>query len=250
MDQPLDQFSLLKSHIDAYTKKDGTTVKAHETRIEAHGVKGMKSTPWRKEFKSEKHLADWMTKQDGNAELHGVREMEQSDPASKPAAMSASARHGGPLKVGERVKIKPEFQDEGDDDFHWHVVGDESKGRVDVSANIPGMKIQPTHTLQSHMVDRHESSDAPASNPEKAAIPASAVNVVGEDRYEFTHGKKPGGRGSYIFSPHKTHDFGAHGSTAGEHYFQSAHDSGYTDAKVAAKKWAAGKGHSTIHVQT
>jgi len=81
-----DQFSLLKSHIDAYTKKDGTTVKAHETRIEAHGVKGMKSTPWRKEFKSEKHLVDWMTKQDGNAELHGVRELEQSAPATKPEA--------------------------------------------------------------------------------------------------------------------------------------------------------------------
>jgi hypothetical protein len=92
MDQPVDQFSLLKSHIDAYTKNDGTTVKAHETRIEAHGVKGMKSTPWRKEFKSEKHLDDWMTKQDGNAELHGVREMEQSAPAAKPAAMPPVVR--------------------------------------------------------------------------------------------------------------------------------------------------------------
>lgn len=164
MDKPVDQFSLLKSHIDAYTKKDGTTVKAHETRIEAHGVKGMKSNPWRKEFKSHKHLDDWMTKQDGNAELHGVREMEQSAPA---------------------------------------------------------------------------------------AAPTSSVDVRGEERYEFTHGKKPGGKGgSYIFSPHKTHDFGAHGNKAGEDYFQSEHGSGYTDAKGAAKKWAAGKGHGTIYVQT
>jgi hypothetical protein len=250
MDKSPDQFSLLKSHIDSYTKKDGTTVKAHETkaqkhmesmivsanaegkkygpkttyigqheqeiggkkigvtshsgkeykqswsmdgatvdpakvqahleqhfggdesasaadpagpRIEAYGVKGMKSTPWRKEFKSRKHLDDWMTKQDGDAEIHGTSEMEQSTPAAKPA---------------------------------------------------------------------------------------SSVDVQGEDRYEFTHGKKPGGKGSYIFSPHKSHDFGAHGNTAGEHYFQSAHDAGYTDAKAAAKKWAAGKGHSTIHVQT
>jgi hypothetical protein len=55
---------------------------------------------------------------------------------------------------------------------------------------------------------------------------------------------------SYIFSPHNSHSFTLHGDKAGEDYFQSAHGAGYTDAKAAAKKWAAGKGHSRIHVQT
>lgn len=42
--------------------------------IEAHGVKGMKSTPWRKTFKHEDHLNDWAEKND--AEVHGVRDLE------------------------------------------------------------------------------------------------------------------------------------------------------------------------------
>lgn len=76
----MNQFDLLKSHIEAYTRKDGSVVKAHETRVEAHGVKGMKSTPWRKTFKSEKHFDDWMESQDGNAEVHGFRKLEADEP--------------------------------------------------------------------------------------------------------------------------------------------------------------------------
>jgi hypothetical protein len=44
--------------------------------IEAHGVKGMKSTPWRKTFKHEDHLSDWADKND--AEVHGTRDLEKS----------------------------------------------------------------------------------------------------------------------------------------------------------------------------
>jgi hypothetical protein len=43
--------------------------------IEAHGVKGMKSTPWRKTFKHEDHLSDWADKND--AEVHGTRDLEK-----------------------------------------------------------------------------------------------------------------------------------------------------------------------------
>jgi hypothetical protein len=87
-----------------------------------------------------------------------------------------------------------------------------------------------------------------ASTP---AVSSSSVSVGGEDTYQFVHGKKPGGKGgSYIFSPHSSHSFTLHGDKAGEDYFQSAHGAGYTDAKAAAKKWAAGMGHSRIHVQT
>lgn len=41
--------------------------------IEAYGVKGMRSTPWRKTFKSEAAFVAWLDKQDGNVEVLGIR---------------------------------------------------------------------------------------------------------------------------------------------------------------------------------
>jgi hypothetical protein len=46
------------------------------------------------------------------------------------------------------VKILPEFQDEGDDEFTWIVVNDEEKGRVDISAIDSPLTIKPIHTVQ------------------------------------------------------------------------------------------------------
>jgi hypothetical protein len=45
--------------------------------IEAHGIKGMKGTPWRKTFKSHDHLNDWAEKND-SVEVHGTRELESA----------------------------------------------------------------------------------------------------------------------------------------------------------------------------
>ena len=45
--------------------------------IEAHGIRGMKSTPWRKTFKSHEHLSDWADKND-SVEVHGTRDLEQA----------------------------------------------------------------------------------------------------------------------------------------------------------------------------
>lgn len=54
-----------------------------------------------------------------------------------------------PFVKGDRVRILPEFQDEGDDDFVWVVVGDEEKGRVDISPINTGMKITPVQVVQA-----------------------------------------------------------------------------------------------------
>lgn len=43
--------------------------------FEAHGVKGMKSTPWRKTFKDQSAFEAWLDKQGGNVEVHGTREI-------------------------------------------------------------------------------------------------------------------------------------------------------------------------------
>jgi hypothetical protein len=42
-------------------------------KIEAYGVKGMKSTPWRKVFKNQKEFEKWLDRNEGNVEVHGTR---------------------------------------------------------------------------------------------------------------------------------------------------------------------------------
>ncbi len=44
--------------------------------IEAHGIKGMKRSPWRKTFKHADHLNDWAEKND--AEVYGQRDLESA----------------------------------------------------------------------------------------------------------------------------------------------------------------------------
>lgn len=47
-----------------------------EKKIEAYGVKGLKSTPWRKIFKSQEALEKWMEKNKGDVEVIGTRKLE------------------------------------------------------------------------------------------------------------------------------------------------------------------------------
>jgi hypothetical protein len=46
--------------------------------IEAYGVRGMKSTPWRKMFKSLEALNAWVEKND--AEVYATRDASSDDP--------------------------------------------------------------------------------------------------------------------------------------------------------------------------
>ena len=55
---------------------------------------------------------------------------------------------------GQVVKIRPEFQDDGDDEYTWVVLKDEEKGRVDISAIDSLLKIKPIHTVQVEWLDR------------------------------------------------------------------------------------------------
>ena len=52
-------------------------MKANTQYIEANGVKGMKSTPWRKTFKSVEALIAWVEKNE--AEVHAVREIQAEE---------------------------------------------------------------------------------------------------------------------------------------------------------------------------
>jgi hypothetical protein len=52
-------------------------MKANTQYIEAHGVKGMKSTPWRKTFKSVEALNAWVEK--NGAEVYGILEIHPDE---------------------------------------------------------------------------------------------------------------------------------------------------------------------------
>ena len=45
-------------------------------KIEAHGIKGVNSKPWRKTFASQEAFEKWLDKNEGDVEVHGVREAE------------------------------------------------------------------------------------------------------------------------------------------------------------------------------
>lgn len=57
------------------------------------------------------------------------------------------------LNRGDTVRILPQYQDPGDDEFTWIVVADEEKGRVDVSPVSIPMKVKPVYTLEVKQVE-------------------------------------------------------------------------------------------------
>jgi hypothetical protein len=57
------------------------------------------------------------------------------------------------FQKGDAVKIRPEFQDDGDSEFTWVVLNDEEKGRVDISAIDSPLTIKPVHTVQTEWIE-------------------------------------------------------------------------------------------------
>lgn len=55
------------------------------------------------------------------------------------------------IRAGDVVRIKPEFQDKGDDQIEWRAVSDEEKGRVDISPKL-GLSINPIQTVSVDML--------------------------------------------------------------------------------------------------
>ena len=56
------------------------------------------------------------------------------------------------FKRGDEVEILSEYQDEGDDQFHWVCVNDEEKGRVDIRPLEMKWRIPPIYTVQTHQI--------------------------------------------------------------------------------------------------
>lgn len=89
-----------------------------------------------------------------------------------------------PIKKGDRVRIKPEYQDDGDDKYTWHAVDDEDKGRVTVSPKDHPMSIKPTYVLQSDQVDHHE-DEKPAAGGKDGGDDPDLIYVYTKDGSEI-----------------------------------------------------------------
>jgi hypothetical protein len=85
-------------------------------------------------------------------------------------------------------------------------------------------------------------------HPYQGKLVGATEAEVGNTDYEFAHGKKPKGYGSWFFVAHRGGiDFGK--DVEGKDYIQM-HQMSYGDAKKAAIKWAKSKGYSSLFVAT
>jgi hypothetical protein len=64
--------------------------------IEAYGIKGMKSTPWRKRFKSQAAFEKWLNNTEDDVEVLGTREVNLNDSLTK-----EGVAEGGPFSYGK-----------------------------------------------------------------------------------------------------------------------------------------------------
>jgi len=56
------------------------------------------------------------------------------------------------LKRGDRISILPEYRNKGEECYIWAVVGDEEKGRVDISPLNTRLPFIPIETVSTYMV--------------------------------------------------------------------------------------------------
>jgi hypothetical protein len=69
------------------------------------------------------------------------------------------------IKRGDRVRIKPDWADPGDDEIVFFAVDDESEGRVSIMAML-GLAINPIQVVTTEMVEIVvESAVSPENRP-------------------------------------------------------------------------------------
>ena len=56
------------------------------------------------------------------------------------------------IKKGDKLRILPQWQDVGDDEFEWEACEDEDGGKVLIRALIPFVRFTPTQVVHTYMV--------------------------------------------------------------------------------------------------
>ncbi len=60
------------------------------------------------------------------------------------------------IRKGDRIFLKPEWQDEGDAKQTWIAVDDEEKGRVTICPITSTLAIKPTYVVQVEWIESSE----------------------------------------------------------------------------------------------
>ncbi len=60
------------------------------------------------------------------------------------------------IKKNDIIRIRPEFQDEGDDSLIWIALEDEDGGRVRIAPVNTGLKFPPNQIVKTEMIDKTE----------------------------------------------------------------------------------------------
>ena len=59
-----------------------------------------------------------------------------------------------PIKRGDRVSIKPEWQDPGDNEFAWVALEDEHGDRVRIAPIMEDTQFPPSYVVTTTMIER------------------------------------------------------------------------------------------------
>ena len=142
--------------------------------------------------------------------------------SGKPHDKEAAAKRAKAAALAAAKKAKEQGVAEGDKRPDYVVKASDKPKKVK-----PSMGGSSAHPYQGKLV-----GEAEVSNTD----------------YEFTHGKKPSGQGSWFFVAHRG-GINFSKDVEGEDYVE-LHGMSYSDAKKAAVKWAKSKGHTSLFVAT
>lgn len=59
------------------------------------------------------------------------------------------------IKKGDEVRIKPEWQDAGDEALFWVAIEDEDGGRVRIAPINTSLKFPPNQVVETSMLEAH-----------------------------------------------------------------------------------------------
>lgn len=82
----------------------------------------------------------------------------------------------------------------------------------------------------------------------KEFLNEAKISIEGEDRYKNSHGKKPGGKGTWIFAINRNVNFET--DKEGVDYYGTKGNTSYADAKKEAREWAKQYGYDIIYLQS
>lgn len=75
-------------------------------------------------------------------------------PRMKRFAETNCPKGGAMIKAKDIIRIKPEYQDDGDDSLVWIALEDEDGGRVRIAPLNTGLTFPPNQIISTEMIDK------------------------------------------------------------------------------------------------